>query len=87
MVGLDSVDFVSIANRNILVKGVIRVFEFCDRNKVGFWVRIQPSTNDVFALVVVVVFCEMSSLVSEKTNSMKISIFAYFRLFNKYKTQ
>jgi len=35
----------------------------------------------------VVVFCEMSSLVSEKTNSMKISIFAYFRLFNKYKTQ
>ena len=49
--------------------------------------RIQPSTNDVFALVVVVVFCEMSSLVSEKTNSMKISIFAYFRLFNKYKTQ
>ena len=36
MVGLDSVDFVSIANRNILAKGVIRVFEFCDRNKVGF---------------------------------------------------
>jgi len=50
-------------------------------------VRIQPSTDDVFALVVVVVFCEMSSLVSEKTNSMKISIFTYFRLFNKYKTQ
>jgi len=36
MVGLDSVDSVSIANRNILVEGVIRVFEFCDRNKVGF---------------------------------------------------
>jgi len=86
MVGLDSVDFVSISNRNILVKGVSRVFEFCNRNKVGFWVRIQPSTNDVY-LVVVVVFCEMSSLVSEKTNSIKISIFAYFRLFNKYKTQ
>jgi len=36
MVELDSVDFVSIANRNILVKGVIRVFEFCDRNESGF---------------------------------------------------
>ena len=36
MIGLDSVDFVSIANRNILAKGVNRVFEFCNRNKVGF---------------------------------------------------
>ena len=34
IVELVSVDFVSIENRNILVKGVIREFRFFDRNKV-----------------------------------------------------
>ena len=83
MVELVSVDFGSIANQNILVKGVISVFQFCDRNKVGFLSEYSTIYDDVFALVVVVVFCVISSLVSKNIESMKISIFPYFRLFNK----
>ena len=68
IVELVSVDFVSIENRNILVKGMIREFRFFDRNKVGFLSEYSTIYDDVFALVVVVVFCDMLILVSKKMN-------------------
>ena len=50
IVELVSVDFVSIENRNILVKGVIREFRFFDRNKVGSLSEYSTIYDDVFAL-------------------------------------
>ena len=68
IVELVSVDFVSIENRNILVKGVIREFRIFDWNKVGFLSEYSTIYDDVFALVVVVVFCDILILVSKKMN-------------------